>query len=308
MPSPGEYRFNPEIKAIRVHPEQEDLGRNWPLDIGIVSDEALFLEALADAVRRRKRAAWVDEIAAARKAYQKQNDDIYELGLGYSKQTNHLHPAVIAHDTQHFLENDADDRLACVFGGGGWTSGLFAGRYMRAQRPAHMIVPPYQYGAIGPDMSMMMGVSAAVQRGVGPQAGYEGAPTVCITSDAGMAYSLFELDTAIKYRLPTITIVYNNNAWGVWPNAARSARSMHMYLFQENLRYDQMAEGLGANGEYVRTVEEFRAALARSYKLARDQHVSSLINCQALKEFTSPRDYPPGISLNAEPGVGAVAH
>lgn len=308
MPSPGEYRFNPEIKAIRVHPEQEDLGRNWPLDIGIVSDEALFLEALADAVRRKKRAAWVDEIAAARKAYQKQNDDIYELGLGYSKQTNHLHPAVIAHDTQHFLENDADDRLACVFGGGGWTSGLFAGRYMRAQRPAHMIVPPYQYGAIGPDMSMMMGVSAAVQRGVGPQAGYEGAPTVCITSDAGMAYSLFELDTAIKYKLPTITIVYNNNAWGVWPNAARSARSMHMYLFQENLRYDQMAEGLGANGEYVRTVEEFRAALTRSYKLARDQHVSSLINCQALKEFTSPRDYPPGISLNAEPGVGAVAH
>ena len=157
-------------------------------------------------------------------------------------------------------------------------------------------------------MSMMMGVSAAVQRGVGPQQGYEGTPTVCITSDAGVAYSLFELDTAIKYGLPTITIVYNNNAWGVWPNAARSARSMHMYLFQENLRYDKMARGLGANGEYVRTPEEFRAALARAYKLGRDEKVSTLINCQAIKEFTSPRDFPPGISLNAEPGTGAVAH
>jgi thiamine pyrophosphate-dependent acetolactate synthase large subunit-like protein len=308
MPSPGEYRFNPEIKAIRVHPEQEDLGRNWPLDLGIVSDEALFLEALADALPKRKRQAWVDEIAGARQAYQKQIDDVYELGLGYSKQTNHLHPAVIARDTQHFIDTGTDDRLAVVSGGGGWTSGLFAGRYLRAHRPAQMIVPAYQYGAIGPDMSMMMGVSAAVQRGVGPQQGYEGAPTICITSDAGMAYSLFELDTAIKYGLPTITIVYNNNAWGVWPNAARSARSMHMYLFQENLRYDQMAQGLGANGEYVRTPEEFRAALARAYKLGRDEKVSSLINCQALKEFTSPRDFPPGISLNAEPGTGAVAH
>jgi thiamine pyrophosphate-dependent acetolactate synthase large subunit-like protein len=308
MPSPGEYRFNPEIKAIRVHPEQEDLGRNWPLEVGVVSDEAYFLEALADAMKRQKRAAWVDEIAAAKQAYQQHLDETYQLGLGYSKQTNHLHPAVIARDTQHFLDTGTDDRLAVVSGGGGWTSGLFAGRYLRAHRPAQMIVPAYQYGAIGPDMSMMMGVSAAVQRGIGPQAGYQGAPTVCITSDAGAAYSLFELDTAIKYGLPTVTIVYNNNAWGVWPNAARSARSMHMYLFQENLRYDQMAAGLGANGEYVRTPEAFREALARSYQLARDQKVSSLINCQALKEFTSPRDYPPGISLNAEPGCGAVAH
>jgi thiamine pyrophosphate-dependent acetolactate synthase large subunit-like protein len=308
MPSPGEYRFNPEIKAIRVHPEQEDLGRNWPLDLGVVSDEALFLEALADALKQRQRSAWVAEIATAKQAYQQHIDETYQLGLGYSQQTNCLHPAVIAHDTQHFIDNGTDDRLAVVSGGGGWTSGLFAGRYLRAHRPGQMIVPAYQYGAIGPDMSMMMGVSAAVQRGVGPQQGYEGAPTVCITSDAGVAYSLFELDTAIKYGLPTITIVYNNNAWGVWPNAARSARSMHMYLFQENLRYDKMAQGLGANGEYVRTPEEFRAALARAYKLGRDEKVSTLINCQAIKEFTSPRDFPPGISLNAEPGTGAVAH
>ena len=94
----------------------------------------------------------------------------------------------------------------------------------------------------------------------------------------------------------------------MWTNAARSARSLQMYLFQEHLRYDQMAQGLGANGVYVSTPEDFRAALARAYKLARDEKVSSLINCQAIKEFTSPRDYPPGISLNAEPGVGAVAH
>jgi len=308
MPSPGEYRFSPDIKAVRVHPDQNDLGRNWPLDLGVVSDEALFLAALQDAVKGKKRGAWVDEIAKAKQAYQKHLDDTYQLGLEYSKKTNHLHPAVIGHETQHFIDTGTDDRLAVVSGGGGWTIGLFSGRYMRARRPGQMIVPAYQYGAIGPDMAMMMGACAAVQRGVGPQQGYEGAPTICVTSDAGVAYSMFELDTANKYRLPTITIVYNNNAWGVWTNAARSARSLQMYLFQENLRYDQMAQGLGANGEYVRTVDEFRAALARAWKLARDEKVSSLINCQALKEFTSPRDYPPGIALNAEPGVGAVAH
>lgn len=308
MPSPGEYRFNPDIMAIRVHPEQADLGRNWPLELGIVSDEALFLEMLADELRRKKRGAWLNEIAGAKAAYQAQLDEVYGLGLKYSKDTNHLHPAVIARDTQHFLDNDIEDRNAVVLGAGGWTSGLFAGRYLRANRPGNMIVPAYQYGAIGPDMAMMMGACAAVQRGVGPQAGYEGAPTLCITSDAGVAYSMFELDTAGKYGLPTITIVYNNNAWGVWPHAARSPRSMHMYLFQENLRYHEMARGLGANGESVRTPEEFRTALARAYQLARNEKVSSLINCQAIKEFTSGRAYPPGIAMNPEPGCGAVAH
>lgn len=308
MPSPGEYRFNPDIKAIRVHPVQEDLGRNWPLDLGIVSDEALFLEALADQLPKKKRRKWVTEISAAKETYQAKIDKVYKLGLKYSKDTGYLHPAVIARDTQDFLDTGTGDRLAVVTGAGGWTSGMFAGRYMRAYRPGQMIVPAYQYGAIGPDMAMMMGACAAVQRGVGPQVGYGGAPTLCITSDAGMAYSLFELDTAVKYGLPTITIVYNNNAWGVWPNASRSARSMHMYLFQENLRYDQLAEGLGARGEYVRQPKEFRAALARAYKHARDEKVSTLINCQAIKEFTSGRDYPPGIALNAEPGTGAIAH
>ena len=53
MPSPGEYRSNPDVKTIRVHPVAEDLGRNWPLDLGIVSSEKPFLEALADLLPAR---------------------------------------------------------------------------------------------------------------------------------------------------------------------------------------------------------------------------------------------------------------
>jgi len=83
---------------------------------------------------------------------------------------------------------------------------------------------------------------------------------------------------------------------------------MHMYLFQENLRYDKMAEGLGARGEYVQTPEQLREALARSYDEAAKNQISTLINVQALKEFTSGRDYPPGIALPKEPSVGAFAH
>ena len=308
MPSPGEYRFNPDVKSIRVHPVQEDLGRNWPLDLGIVSDEKVFLEALANKLPAKKRDAWVSELATARQAFEKQHLDVYGQGLKYSQETNTIHPAVMAKEVHDFLYKGSIDPKQTVTGSGGWTSGLYAGRWLRAFRPAQSVVCAYQYGAIGPDMAMMIGAGAAVQRGVGPQAAWKGAPVLTITSDAGAAYSLFELDTAMKFKIPTITLIYNNNSWGMWPSAATSARSMHMYLFQENLRYDKIAEGLGARGEYVQTPEQLREALKRSYDAAAKESLSTVINVQALKEFTSARHYPPGVALNPEPGVGAFAH
>jgi acetolactate synthase-1/2/3 large subunit len=308
MPSPGEFRFNPDVKTIRVHPVQEDLGRNWPLDLGIVSDELVFLEALSGVLPGKKRDTWVSELATARGAFEKQHLDVYELGLKYSRDTNTIHPAVLAKEVHDFLYKGAIDPKQTLTGSGGWTSGLYAGRWLRAFRPAQGIVCAYQYGAIGPDLAMMIGAGAAVQRGIGPQASWKGAPVLVITSDAGAAYSLFELDTAAKFKIPVIALIYNNNSWGMWPSAVNSARSMQMYLFQENLRYDLMAQGLGANGEYVHTPEELRAALKRSYQAAAKENVSTVINVQALKEFTSAKNYPPGVALNPEPGVGAFAH
>ena len=308
MPSPGEYRFNPDVKTIRVHPVQEDLGRNWPLDLGIVSDEKVFLESLASELPSKKRDAWVNELAAARKKFEDTNLAHYQLGLKHSAATDHIHPAVMAKEVHDFLYKGDIDPKQTVTGIGGWTTGIFSGRWMRANRPGQGLACGYQYGAIGPDLAMVIGAGAAVQRGVGPQAPYKGAPVLCITSDAGIAYSMFELDTAAKYKIPVIAVVYNNNCWGMFPAAQGSARSMHLYLFQENLRYDKMAEGLGARGEYVRTPEQLRAALKRSYDAASKETVSSLINVQALKEFTSGNVYPPGIALPTEPGVGAFAH
>jgi acetolactate synthase I/II/III large subunit len=308
MPSPGEYRFNPDVKTIRVHPVQEELGRNWPLDLGIVSCEAPFLEALADLLPKRKRDQWVNELHGAKRGFEKSLNHQYEQGVKYSKETNHLHPAVLCKEVHDFFHKGEIDPKQTVMGGGGWTIGVNFGRWQRAFRPGQGIVCPYQYGAIGPDLAMMIGASAAVQRGIGPQAAHKGAPTVCVSSDAGIAYSLFELDTAAKYKLPVIGIVYNNDCWGMWPAAVTSARSMHLYLFQQNLRYDQMAEGVGAHGEYVRTPEELREALKRSYQLASKEGVSSLINCQGMKDFTSARKYPPGVAMNPEPSCGSVAH
>ena len=307
MPSVGEYRFNPDVKAIRVDLQAEDLGRNWPLDIGIISDEKAFLEDLADALPRRSRPSWVDELAAASKAFEDTNDEYYQLGLKHSASTGSIHPACMAKTLADFLNNGDIPKEQTTIALGGYGIGRYMRRYLRAYRPGQHINDHYQYGAIGLDTGFTFGAGAAVQQGVGPQAPYKGAPVFGITGDAGIGYSGMEFETLSKYKIPAIVIVYNNNAWGVWGTGSRATRALHMYLFQENVRYDKMVAALGARGEYVTSPEEMLPALQRSYKAAANDGVSTLINCQGKKEFWT-NQYPPGFLRNAEPGATSYAH
>src|SRR5579862_2772681 len=103
MPAKGEYRFNPDVKAIRVNPTAEDMGRNWPLDLGIVADEAAFLEILASDLPRKKRDAWVAEVASARQKYEKQLMDEYDQGVKHSQSTGTLHHAVACKEIHDFF-------------------------------------------------------------------------------------------------------------------------------------------------------------------------------------------------------------
>ena len=275
-----------------------------PIDLGIVSSEKAALEALEDALPSRNRQSWRDELAAARKVFDDQSDEYYNLGLKYSAETESIHPAVIGKHLHDFLyEGDiAPDQTTVVSGGYG--IGRYTRRYLRAFRPGQICNGAYQYGAIGPDIGYAVGVGAAVQNGVGPQAPYKGAPIVGVTGDAGAAYSIMEFETLGKYRIPAIMIVYNNNAWGVWTSGGGrgAVRAQHMYLFQENLRYEKIAEALGCNGEYVTSPEQMTPALERSYKLASEEGISTLINCQGKKEFWT-NQYPPSMPRHFAPGA-----
>ena len=313
MPNIGEYSFDPDVAYIRIDPDAADIGRNLPIDLGIVSCEKAALEALAEALPKKKRPAWRDELAAARAAFEAENDEHYKLGLKYSAQAGCVHPAVIAAEIENLLYKGDIPKEQTTVVSGGYGVGRYTRRRLRAFRPGQICNGAYQYGAIGPDVGYTVGAGAAVQQGTGPQAPYKGAPVLAVTGDAGFAYSGMEMETLSKYRIPTIMVVYNNNAWGVWRSGAsggrsETARAQHMYLFQENLRYEKIGEALGARGEYVTKAEDLGPALARSYKAAADERLSTVINCQAIKEFWSARDYPPGLLQKVEPGCMAYYH
>lgn len=305
MPTVGEFAFGPDTKYIRIEPEGGDIGRNLPIDVGIVSDERLALEALVEACPRLNHDAWLNEIAAARKAFNAENQRFYKLGRGY---TDAVHPAVIGQELADFLYHGdiPPDQTTVVSGGYGIAR--YTRRWLRANRVGQICNGAYQYGAVGPDVGYAVGAAAAVQGGIGAQAAHKGHPIICVTGDAGFGYTGMEVETLARYRLPAVIIVYNNNSWGTWHWVHEDAQRAPLHLFQENLRYDKVAEALGAHGEYVTTPEAFRPALERSWAIAASEGRPVVINCQAKKEFWIKEAYEPGFLGKVEPGVMAYHH
>ncbi len=301
MPNVGEFNFSADAKIVRIDPDQSDIGRNTAVDLGIVSCEKAALEAIANSLPKARREAWVAELAAERKKFEDENASYYKIGLSY---TDAVHPAVMAHELAQFTYRGNLPKEQTTFVSGGFGIARYMRRYMRAYRPGQILNGAYQYGAIGPDLGYAFGAAAAVQQGVGPQAPYKGSPIIGVTGDAGFAYSGMEIETMAKYRMPVVMIVYNNNAWGI----NMPGKGAHMYLFQENLRYDKIAEALGARGEYVTKPGDFRAAVERSYQIAVKDRVSTVINCQAKREYWLRAKYEPGMLGKVEPGCMAYSH
>ena len=304
MPTIGEFAFGPDARYIRIDQSHEDIGRNLPVELGIVSCERAALEALADAVPRTTHDAWVAEVAAARQKFEAQNDEYYKAGSAY---TDAVHPAVIAKELADFLYRGKLPKDQVTVASGGYGIARYTRRWLRGYRPGQIMNGAYQYGAIGPDVGYSVGVAAAVRLGAGPQSAHQGSPVICITGDGGFGYTAMELETLSKYRLPVIVIVFNNNAWGTW-TGARDPRALPLHLFQENVRYDKVGEALGAHGEYVTTPGGFRPALERAWQVAIQESRPSVINCQGKKEFWLRDSHPPGMLGKIEPGCMSYYH
>lgn len=305
MPGVGEYAFGPDARYIRIDPAAEDIGRNLPIEIGIVSDEKAALEALAKEAPAMRHDAWIAEIAAARDKFEAENDAMYKQASTY---TDAVHPAVIGKQLSDFLYKGNLPKDRVLVGSGGFGIARYTRRWLRAYRPAQIMNGQYQFGTVGADVGYAVGSGIAVRDGHGVQAAYKGHPTITIMGDAAFGYSGMEMETLAKLRIPAIIIVYNNNAWGTWYLQEDEPKVVPMHLFQENIRYDKMAEALGAHGAYVTHPKDFLPALQKAYKVAEETGMPTLINVQGKKEFWLREKYPPGFLGKIEPGVMSYYH
>jgi acetolactate synthase-1/2/3 large subunit len=133
-------------------------------------------------------------------------------------------------------------------------------------------------------------------------------PVFNITGDGAFGFTLNELDTARRYRLPVVTIVHNNAAWGVIRMGQRKGLDFEMATSLEDTDYAAIARGFGCHGEVVTRAGDVAGALQR----ALDSGLPAVLDCRttfvphpAVGQFVSMNKY--GFqSLTRQAGAAAT--
>jgi acetolactate synthase-1/2/3 large subunit len=92
---------------------------------------------------------------------------------------------------------------------------------------------------------------------------------VCIAGDGGFMYTVQELATTVQHRIPLVTVVFNDNAYG-------NVRRMQVEKYDNrviasdltNPDFPHLAESFGVTGLRAFTPDELRVALERALAAA----------------------------------------
>jgi acetolactate synthase I/II/III large subunit len=192
-------RFSQETTANWTLPIPEALvhvdldagrfGRTYQPAEGIVADVGLFCRGLLDGGLS---AGTRDGEAAVRAAIQGRNAEVAAQGAPDEIELMHaLHDA---------LPEDAiviADMTVCAY---------WAALYLDGKRPGSFVYPAS--GALGCGVPLALGTAAA----------HPDRPTVAIVGDGGFLMGGHELLTAVAERLPFVTLVVNDSAYGILRN------------------------------------------------------------------------------------------
>jgi len=242
--------------AIQIDIEPEALGRNYPLQASVLGDAKTVLAAmlkLADRASAKKREPWIKEISALRAEWYAK----YKSALESDQAP--IHPARICAELTRLVP---DDGIVVVDTGhaGMWMGGMYDLR-----------VPTQSY------MRSAGHLGWAFPAGLGAKAACPDRPVVCLTGDAGFWYHIAEVETAVRWKLNSITVVNNNGggnqskrgfdrAYG--GTQTEKARELWTY---NPMNFARLAEDMGALGIRVERASDIAPALKRA--LAADRPV-----------------------------------
>jgi acetolactate synthase-1/2/3 large subunit len=233
-------RFAEGVKVIQVDISDEEIGRNRPVDVGIIGDAKMVLQQLInegrDAFHGRKELAWVDTL----RGYEKRATEKSQALLN-TDQTP-IHPLRLCKEVRDFMDRDA------IIVVDGHEILNFARQSIPTNAPGHRV-------NAGPNGCM----GVAVPFGLGAKVAKPNTQVIVLSGDGSFGMNGMEIDTMIRHNIPAIIVVSNNGGWA-GAGVMTAGRDLGYS------RYDKMAEVFGAHGEFVERAQDIRPALERAVK------------------------------------------
>src|SRR6266511_466412 len=231
-------------------------------------DLRAILGGLADfAGDREDHAEWIDTLRAAEDKAKARDAE------AMAADTDPIKPARVYGELRRVLARDA----VTIGDGGDFVS--YAGRYLEPSQPGAWL-DPGPYGCLGTGMGYAMGARIS----------YPDRQVCVLMGDGAAGFSLMDVESLVRQRLPVVIVVGNNGIWGLEKHPMNAMYGYDVAAdLQPGLRYDEVVRALGGAGETVIRAGDLGGALDRAF----DAGVPYLVNV-----LTDPADaYPRSSNL-----------
>lgn len=240
-----EPTFASHAKMIQVDIDATEIGRNRPIDVGIVGDSRSVLEALASAVRAAP-ADW-PRLLREREAARRGKQRVFE-----ESDQRPIHHFRLARAIETVASRAGD--VTYVADGGNVVA--VAAKVIRVPAPGRWLDP-------GPLGTLGVGAPFAIAaKLLAPDR------TVCVVQgDGAFGLNGMDFDTAVRFKLPMVIVVGNDAAWGqiLIPQRGLYGDERAVATRLAPTRYDRVVEALGGKGEHVDDPADLVPALERAF-------------------------------------------
>jgi acetolactate synthase-1/2/3 large subunit len=89
-------------------------------------------------------------------------------------------------------------------------------------------------------------------------------PVLLLSGDGSAGFTLGDIQTAVRFGTPYVAVVAHDSAWGIVTDGQAEGRQAGSWLGE--IRYDRVAEALGAKGVFVEDARQIAPAIREGFK------------------------------------------
>ncbi|MHA1310810.1 MAG: thiamine pyrophosphate-binding protein [Candidatus Helarchaeota archaeon] len=264
--------WNADAKLIHIDIDPTIIGKNRPVDIGIVSDCKLaaskFLEIIKKSgIKKRSPSEWVNQLLEQKEKFKQ------KIIKRCEPNNKPIHPSRLIKDVLEFMSDNAILALD-----GGNIMGFVQEQICTIiDRPPRSVLQSVGMGHLG--SGLPYAISAKLT--------FPDREVIHIAGDGSFGFNIQELETAVRYDLQIINIIGNDGAWGMIKSGQKS-KYKKRYIDSDlpGVDYSTIAKGFGCYGERITEPENIIPALNRARKSKKPAVIDVVIDPKKIPDST----------------------
>lgn len=260
-------------RVIHADPAVAKVGANYRVDVGIVADPALFLDALCAALSEKVNVDMAERARRrldAAKALKVENDQAFLARLEDDTGEGRMSPARMLAELARATPSEAMV-TAEIFSN---VQHLFRG---------------FDFRDPGDFLSARGGgIGQAIPTAIGMKLAAPARPVLAISGDGSAMYTIQALWTAARHDIPLVAVILNNGGYNILKEGLdyyRRRRGLqvdpnypHLDITNPDIDFVGLAKGLGVNGVRIERPEDIAGAVSRAFDSKRPWLIDILVS------------------------------